>query len=231
MKVAREYKMVKRRDKVEETRRRIAKATYELHSTIGPAFATIALIADRAGLPRQTVYRNFATQLELFRSCIAFGLEMHPLPDPSRWQSITDPEARLHVGLTQLYQWFEASEPVMTNSVRDFGVVQESAQAMQPVGEVFQRVYETLCVGWEASRVSPLLSLAVDFATWKKLRREHGMASSAIVEMWSDLIRCRHSEPGKTRFGPASSGFHPSGGTLLPRGPGRPSGNAQVRGK
>jgi AcrR family transcriptional regulator len=191
--------MVKRREKVEETRRRIAKATYELHSSIGPALTTIALVADRAGLPRQTVYRNFGTQLELFRSCIAFGLEIHPLPDPNRWQSITDPGERLQVGLTQLYQWFEASEPVMTNSVRDFGAVQESAEAMQRVVEVFQRIYETLCEGWEASRAAPLLSLAVDFATWKKLRREHGMASSAIVEMWSDLIRCRHPEPGKAR--------------------------------
>jgi len=191
--------MVRRRDKVEETRRRIAKATYELHSTIGPAFATIALIADRAGLPRQTVYRNFGTQLEIFRSCIAFGLEMHPLPDPDRWQSTADPEARLKVGLTELYAWFEASEPVMTNSLRDFGVVPESAEAMQPVGEVFQHMYETLRQGWKGSRVSPLLSLAVDFTTWKKLRREQGMASSAIVEMWSDLIRCRRPVPGQAR--------------------------------
>ena len=42
--MARDYKMVKRRDKVEETRQRIAKATYELHSTIGPALTTISLI-------------------------------------------------------------------------------------------------------------------------------------------------------------------------------------------
>lgn len=183
--------MVKRRDKVEETRRRIAKATYELHSTIGPALTTIALISDRAGLPRQTVYRNFSTQLELFRSCIAFGLEMHPLPDPDRLKSIADRDERLRVGLTRLYQWFEATEPVMTNSVRDFDAVKESAEAMQPVGEVLRRIYETLCHGWEVSEVAPLLSLAVDFATWKKLRREQGMASSAIVEMWLNLIGCR----------------------------------------
>ena len=183
--------MVKRRDKVEETRRRIAKATYELHSTIGPALTTIALISERAGLPRQTVYRNFGTQLEIFRNCIAFGLELNPLPDPNRWQSIADPGERLQVGLTELYQWFEATEPVMTNSLRDFGAVRESAEAMQPVGEVFQRIYATLCEGWERSKVAPVLSLAVDFATWKKLRREQGLASSAIVEMWLDIIRCR----------------------------------------
>ena len=191
--MSREYKMVKRRERVDETRRRIAKATYELHSTIGPALTTVGLISDRAGLPRQTVYRNFGTMLELFRGCIAFGLEMHPLPDPNPWQSITDPGERLQVGLTQLYQWFEATEPVMTNSVRDFGAVKESEEAMQPVGEVFGRIYQTLCLGWEGSEVAPLLSLAVDFATWKKLRREQGMASSAIAEMWLDVLRCRQA--------------------------------------
>jgi AcrR family transcriptional regulator len=189
--VVREYKMVKRRDKVEETRRRIAKATYELHSTIGPALTTIALISERARLPRQTVYRNFANQLEILRSCIAFGLEKNPLPDPNRWQSIADPGERLQVGLTELYQWFEATEPVMTNTLRDVGAVPESAEAMQPVGEVFGRIYQALSHGWDGPAVSPVLSLAVDFATWKKLHREQGMASSAIAEMWLDLVRCR----------------------------------------
>jgi AcrR family transcriptional regulator len=191
--VAREYKMVKRRDKVEETKRRIAKATYELHSTIGPALTTVALISDRARLPRQTVYRNFANQLEIFRSCIAFGLEMNPLPDPSRWESIADPGERLQIGLTELYRWFEATEPVMTNSLRDFGAVPESAEAMQPVGEVFGRMYQALSQGWDGPAVSPVLSLAVDFSTWKKLHREQGMASSAIVDMWLEIIRCRRN--------------------------------------
>jgi AcrR family transcriptional regulator len=196
--VAREYKMVKRREKVEETRRRIAKATYELHSTIGPAFATIALIADRAGLPRQTVYRNFGTQVELFRSCIAFGLELHPLPDPNAWQSVADPYMRLQVGLGELYQWFEASEDVMTNSVRDYGVVSEAAEeAMEPVEGVFHAMYQALSKGWDGSRVSPLLTLALDFVTWKKLRRERGMSGDSIVELWADLIRCRQPEPAE----------------------------------
>jgi AcrR family transcriptional regulator len=192
--VAREYKMVKRRDKVEETRRRIAKATYELHSTIGPAFTTVALISDRAGIPRQTVYRNFATNLEIFRGCIAFGLEMNPLPDPEQWQSIADPAERLQLGLTELYRWFEATEPVMTNAFRDYGAVKESAEALQPVGEIFYAMYGTLRQGLEGPEVAALLSLAVDFATWKKLHREQGMGSAAIVEMWLDIIRCRQPE-------------------------------------
>ena len=191
--MAREYKMVKRREKVDATRRRIAKATYELHSTIGPAFTTVALISERSGLPRQTVYRNFATYLDIFRGCIAFGLEMNPLPDSTRWESISDAAERLQVGLTELYQWFEATEPVMTNAFRDYGAVKESAEALQPVGEVFYGMFKTLAQGLEGAGIAAILSLAVDFTTWKKLHREQGMASSAIVELWVDLIRCRQT--------------------------------------
>jgi len=198
--VGREYKMVRRKEKVDETRRRIARATYELHSTVGPALATVAMIAEQAGLPRQTVYRNFGSQLDLFRSCIAFGLELNPLPDPGTWASIADPEERLQVGLGELYAWFEATEPVMTNSIRDFGAVQESAEAMQPVGEVFQRVHEVLCTGWRAPRAPALLSLAVDFSTWKKLRREAGLESAEIVALWAGLTAClRPPTPPKRR--------------------------------
>ena len=202
--MARDYKMVKRRGKVEETRRRIARATYELHATIGPARTTIALISDRAGLPRQTVYRNFGTVLDLYRICIAFGLEMHPLPDPNPWKSIADPEVRLQLGLRELYRWFEAAESVMTNSIRDFGAVPESADALQPVGQILQRIYETLCHGWRSSKVRPLLLLAVDFTTWRKLRREQNMTSSAIVGLWLDLIRCRLTESSNTRYRPGA---------------------------
>ena len=188
--------MVRRQERVEDTRRRIAKATYELHSTIGPALATVALIADRAGLPRQTVYRNFGTQVELFRGCIAFGLELHPLPDPGRWQSISDRSRRLQVGLAELYQWFDAAEAVMTNTVRDMGVVQEAGQqAMEPVVAVFSAIYQMLLQGWDAPRVGPLLALALDFATWKKLRRESEMTAAAIVSMWIELILCRQAGP------------------------------------
>ena len=81
----------------------------------------------------------------------------------------------------------------MTNSIRDFGAVKESAEAMQPVGEVFQRMFAALAQGWDGSKVAPILSLAVDFATWKKLRREQGMGSTGIVELWSDLIGCRQA--------------------------------------
>lgn len=191
----REYRMTRRQDQVDATRRRIAKATYELHATIGPALTTIAMVAEQAGLPRQTVYRNFGTQTELFQRCVAYGLELHPLPDPDDWLRVADPRERLECGLAALYRWFEATEDVMTNAMRDFGAVREAAEAsMGPVFAAFARTNEVLREGLRGPRAGQLLALAIDFATWKKLRRESGTASPAIIQMWADLLACGGDE-------------------------------------
>lgn len=197
--MARNYVMLKRRAQVDATRRQIAKATFELHSSVGPAFTTMVMIAEKAGLPRQTVYRNFTSQLELFRSCIAFGLEKAPAPDPQQWVSIPPGIGRIQCGLTQLYRWFEVHEPVMTNSFRDYGAVPVVAKAMEPLAKVGRQMHKVLSDGGGRGPVPTLISLAIDFPTWKKLRREDGMSSRAIVEFWVDLVRCQSPTPRQSR--------------------------------
>jgi hypothetical protein len=46
------YKLKKRAERQEETRLRIARATLELHETVGPALTTRSAIAERAGVGR-----------------------------------------------------------------------------------------------------------------------------------------------------------------------------------
>ncbi|MFN2611004.1 MAG: TetR/AcrR family transcriptional regulator [Actinomycetota bacterium] len=182
--------MVKRRAKVEQTRRRIAKATYELHSTIGPAQATVTRISERSGLPRQTIYRNFPNTLELFHACISYGLERHPLPDPTPWSGIGDPVQRFERGLTDIYDWFVDQEGVMTNAIRDYGLFPEAAAAMQPIAEYFGRVHGALTAGWPSPAAAAIVGLAIDFSVWKKLREELGMQTEEIIPFWTRLAGC-----------------------------------------
>lgn len=182
--------MAKRRENVEQTRRRIAQATYELHATIGPAQATITRISERSGLPRQTIYRNFPGTLELFQGCIAHGLEHHPLPDPGPWSTVNDPAQRLQRGLTDLYGWFVDHEAVLTNSFRDYGLFPEAATAMQPIAEYFGRVHGVLMAGWPSPASAAIVGLAIDFSVWRKLRQELGMQTSEIVTFWTGLAGC-----------------------------------------
>ncbi|WIX82642.1 helix-turn-helix domain-containing protein [Amycolatopsis carbonis] len=70
-KATRTYRMSRRADAMEDTRRRITEAIVELHGSIGPARTTIAGIAETAGVQRHTVYRYFPTEEDQLAACSA----------------------------------------------------------------------------------------------------------------------------------------------------------------
>src|SRR6478609_6261557 len=112
----RRYEKRERAAKQEQTRRRIAAATAELHSSVGPAQTTIAEIAKRAGVQRPTVYNNFATEKELFAACQAHFMSESPPPQ-------LDPEDGLETVLTRLYRWWRKNQGMSGNVDRDRGAM------------------------------------------------------------------------------------------------------------
>src|SRR5215212_3489081 len=110
----RKYEQRGRAAKQEETRRRIAAATAELHAEVGPARTTIAEIAKRAGVQRPTVYNNFASDKELFAACQAHFLSQNPPPP-------LDPADGLEAVLRRLYRWWRANQAMSGNVARDRG--------------------------------------------------------------------------------------------------------------
>src|SRR5918992_3887827 len=113
------YQLKKRAERQEETRLRIARATLELHETIGPALTTRSAIAERAGVTRPTVYSHFPDELSLGKACSSLDLSENPLPDPGMWEQIADPERRLTVALADLYSYFRRREGLLANILRD----------------------------------------------------------------------------------------------------------------
>src|SRR5438094_8914809 len=111
----RHYRLQRRAERMAETRRRIAHAAVELHASICPVAATITAIAERAGVQRHTVYSHFPDEHSLFRACVAHGLSLWPLPDPSRWAEIGDPQRRLAIQLDALYGASTRPEPTGTH--------------------------------------------------------------------------------------------------------------------
>src|SRR5687767_13151336 len=87
-KSTRRYELRKRADAMEATRRRITEAAVELHADVGPARTTITAIAERAGVQRQTVYRHFPSEDDLFAACSRHFYEGDRWPDPARWREI-----------------------------------------------------------------------------------------------------------------------------------------------
>jgi AcrR family transcriptional regulator len=195
----RPYRLRQRAASMEETRRRIAKATFELHAAVGPAYTTIADIADRAGVERATVYRHFPDELSLYRGCIGHGSAAHPFPATSPWRAIADPEQRLRTALAELYAYYRENESLMFNVFRDIPAMPVFAQATAESGmfDYFDGVGSVLAEGWpvrRGSRRGTLLRAAVghaiEFQTWHSLARRQGLSDPQAVEVMTSMACC-----------------------------------------
>jgi AcrR family transcriptional regulator len=192
------YELKKRAERQEETRLRIARATLELHESVGPALTTRSAIAERAGVGRPTVYSHFPDELSLGKACSALDLSENPLPDPGPWGEIPDPEERLRVALAELYAYFRRREGLWTNVMRDqdlpgFRDNPDVREIMRPIFAHRERMKETLAAGWEPSGGPSLIGaigLALHFQTWRTLVRQEDLTDEQAIELVVGLVKC-----------------------------------------
>jgi AcrR family transcriptional regulator len=200
-----------RAERMAETRRRIVRAAYELHRTVGPTRTTISAIAARAGVQRHTVYQHFPDELTLSGACTEYGLALDPQPDPDALARIPEPEERLRAALAQQYGYYRRNESLLANVVRDAPQQQQRLQAAgldwQAVPEAVRgffeqpvRLRDALVPGWGVSGTGdPLLraalGLAVDFGTWRTLARDQGLDEEQAVELMVRLVLCAATPP------------------------------------
>src|SRR4051812_39888438 len=149
-KTTRRYQLRKRADAMEATRLRITDAAMELHGTVGPARTTMTAVAERAGVQRQTVYRHFADEGELFAACSGHFAAQHPWPDLARWRAIGDPVERLGLGLDELYAWYEDTAAMWTNVLRDATLVDAVGPALKPFQAYLDEAARAIAAGWGA---------------------------------------------------------------------------------
>jgi AcrR family transcriptional regulator len=166
----RKYELKARAARQEETRRRITEATVALHEEVGPARTTVAEVARRAGVTRLTVYNNFPEERELFAACQGHWFERHPPPK-------LDPADGLEVVLRSLYGWYRETARMAENVRRDRTLVPELDALMRDTGDA--RMAEL----GEALGGGPLVALALDFWTWRRLAAEGLSEANAATLM------------------------------------------------
>ena len=204
------YELKKRAERQEETRLRIARAALELHESVGPALTTRSAIANRAGVTRPTVYAHFPDDLSLGKACSSLGLSENPLPDPDRWEEISDPEERLRSALSDLYSYFRRGERLWANILRDQELlyatgdpeaIEADAEIMGPILSHWDRMKETIAAGWGPSEELPRLvlgaiGLALDFKAWRSMVRTQGMSNEQAIELMVCMVRCTADNAG-----------------------------------
>lgn len=190
----REYRLNKRAAEMAETRRRITEAAVDLHGTVGPARTTMSAVAERAGVERHTVYRHFPTEAELFGACSAHYLAAHPLPDREPWKAIEDPRERLARALGELYAFYEQTEPMFTNVMRDAGLVKAMEPTLIPLRDYLTTVTQLLASGFSGDGARPCLleaaiGHALDFHTWRSLAASECIDRAEAVRLVAALVQ------------------------------------------
>jgi AcrR family transcriptional regulator len=197
----RKYELKQRAAAMADTRRRIAEAAVALHGTVGPARTTLSAIAEQAGVQRHTVYRHFPTETALYRACSTHWLAANPLPDPAAWRSVGDPHERLSRALDELYAYYERTEPMLANVLRDLDLVDALQPTAVPLQALAVEATATLTTGWNSrGRRRRLLQAAVrhvlDFRTWSSLTADGQITRADAVELATKFVQAAAARDG-----------------------------------
>ena len=189
----RPYQLKERAKRQEATRRRIAEVTAELHEEVGPARTTITEVAKRAGVQRLTVYKHYPTDADLFEGCSVHYMSEHPFPDVTGALSNEDPERRVRETLTLTYGWFRETEAMTANIQRDRLLIPElDARASKMMDPALEWIAAELNGGFgakgaHAERIAAMVAVAMDFWTWRRLKRL-GMDDAAAAKLMADAV-------------------------------------------
>ena len=189
------YELKRRAERQEETRRRITEAAVELHETVGATQATISAIAERAGVERRTVYNHFPNEHALFSACMGHHWAFNPWPDPTPWEEIADPEARLRRALGEVYAYYGRHERLLANFAADAHVNPTVREVAEPYYRHWERMRDILATAWEARDgqrylLGAALELALEFQTWRTLVRQGGIGDEQAIELMVKMVRC-----------------------------------------
>ena len=175
-----------------KTHLRITEAAIELHGTVGPARTTLTAVATRAGVERRTLYRHFPTEADLFAACSTHYFTANPWPDLDSWRAIRDPRKRLEQALDELYAYYERTEPMLSNVLRDAEIVDLARDAVAPLQAYLDEAADVLVVGRPArgrrrQLVKRALRHALAYSTWHSLTT-NGIGRSDAARLVTALV-------------------------------------------
>jgi AcrR family transcriptional regulator len=188
MKSTRPYTMDNRARSVEETRRRILRATFELHTEQHTARIALDDVADRAGVSVQTVLRHFGSRDGLLRETAEHARSQvseerqAPVGDVAVAVRVLLDHYELRGAATLMLLAQEAEDDVIRSVTDDGRRLHRSW-----VAEVFAPYLDPLSDD-DREELWDLLVVATDVYTWKLLRHDRGLSRDRTEQRLLHLL-------------------------------------------
>ncbi len=188
----RSYRLGRRAEAAEETRRRIVRATFDLHAEQGIAATTMAHIAERSEVSVGTVYHHFPTYADVIAACGAFTAQHVPSPEETLFDGLRGRAKRLR-GLVQTYFEYYERLPALASVRSDCGL----APALQQF--VAEEARQRLALSAKAigtsvrSRKAGVLAALIDLDVHRAFVRQGyttpdaASVVAALAEAWLDV--------------------------------------------
>jgi AcrR family transcriptional regulator len=168
------YELKHRAEAVEETRRRIIQATFELHGEKGVLATSMQDVAERADVALRTVYNHFPTQDDLVDGCSKKVMVLLAPPTPAIFRGLTTFEERMRTLVTQLFAMYERGAAMLDVARCEQGEVKGLADFV--ASEAASRealVREALRPFEPRSRTVREVAALTDFYVWKACTQQN----------------------------------------------------------
>jgi AcrR family transcriptional regulator len=190
----RTYRMTRRAELEEATRRRITESAVALHEEVGPVRTSISAVAERAGVRRSTIYRHFPDEAALFAACSSHWRAANPAPDLRAWAAIADPATRTETALRDLYAFYDRTEDMYASLLHDEPVHATLRRHLRGFHDYVRAVEDSLMAGrglrgGAARRTRAAIGHALAFPTWRSLTREQGLSDADAVRLMVRLVQ------------------------------------------
>jgi hypothetical protein len=115
------------------------------------------------------------------------------LPDPESWRTIRDPHRRFATALDELYAYYERTEPMLSNVLRDAELVEALRPTLVPMQAFLGETVEILTAGWGARGrrrrvLKHAIAHAIDFHTWRSLTASGEITRTEAVDLVIALV-------------------------------------------
>jgi len=185
---------------VDPTREHIIKTTLELHTSQGIQATTWPQIAERAGVPVDTVEALFPTQDELVRSCGEHFMESLRFPPADRapevFAGVSSEDERIQRLVETLFGAYERGADGITAARRERKDVHALDESMQELDNSFDAlVAEALPAPHPDNASVAALRAITDLEVWRALRHQGATSEAAVNQTSAAVERWLQAQP------------------------------------